>query len=138
MQMSDDEWRRKLTPEQYRVLREQGTETPFSGDLVNETRDGVYACVACGAELFSSRHKYESSMAGLAGWPSFADVVEAGRVELKNDTSHGMQRTEVVCANCKSHLGHVFDGDSDSPTGKHYCINSVCLAFDPQVNKDEA
>jgi peptide-methionine (R)-S-oxide reductase len=131
MQLSDEEWRRKLTPEQYRVLREQGTEAPFSGDLVNEDRDGVYTCAACGTELFRSQDKYESRMPGLAGWPSFADVITAGKVELRDDTSHGMQRTEVVCKNCGSHLGHVFDGDTDSPTGQHYCINSVCLQFKP-------
>ncbi len=132
MQLSDEEWRRTLTPEQYRVLREQGTEAPFSGELVNETRDGVYACAACGTELFSSQDKYESKIPGLAGWPSFADVIESGKVELKADNTLGMQRTEVVCKNCGGHLGHVFDGDADSPTGQHYCINSVSLTFDPK------
>lgn len=132
MELSDEEWRRTLTPEQYRVLRERGTEAPFSGDFANETRDGIYVCAACGAELFRSQDKYESKLPGLVGWPSFADVIDAGNVELKADNSHGMQRTEVVCKDCGGHLGHVFDGDADSPTGQHYCINSVSLKFDPK------
>lgn len=135
MQLSDEEWRRTLTPEQYRVLREQGTETPFSSELVQEARNGTYACVACGTVLFTSADKYDSHIPGLEGWPSFADVAEAGKVEFKEDTKLGMTRTEVVCKKCGGHLGHVFNGDSDSSTGKHYCINAVCLQFEPKQNE---
>lgn len=131
MYLSDEEWRKKLTPEQYRVLREQGTEAPFSGELFKESRHGMYSCAACGTTLFTSKDKYDSHLPGLDGWPSFANVIDAGTVELKDDNTLGMQRTEVVCKTCGSHLGHVFGGDPDSPTGKHYCINSVCLKFDP-------
>jgi peptide-methionine (R)-S-oxide reductase len=138
MQLSDEEWRKKLTPEQYRVLREQGTEAPFSGELFKETRDGMYACAACGTTLFTSKDKYDSRLPGLDGWPSFADVIDAGKVELKDDSTLGMHRTEVICKTCGSHLGHVFDGDPDSSTGQHYCINSVSLAFQPQDTKKEA
>lgn len=110
------------------MLREKGTEAPFSGALLNEKGTGDYRCAACGALLFKSDSKYESDIPGLAGWPSFADVASSDAVELAPDNSHGMQRTEVVCKNCGSHLGHLFDDDS-SPSGKHYCINSVCLDF---------
>lgn len=131
MPASDDEWKAKLTPEQYHVLREKGTEAPFSGALLNEKGTGDFTCAACGAVLFKSDSKYESDIPGLAGWPSFADVAEAGAVELLDDNSLGMHRTEVVCRNCESHLGHLFDDDT-SPTGQHYCINSVCLDFKPK------
>lgn len=126
MDLSEEEWKKKLTPEQYRILREKGTEMPFTGELLNEKREGVFKCAACGAELFSSGHKFESG----SGWPSFYDIAKSDAVELSDDTSHGMYRVEVTCANCGSHLGHVFD-DSNSKTGKYYCINSACLAFDP-------
>lgn len=129
MRLSDREWKKKLTAEQYRILREKGTETPFTGELLNEKRDGVFKCAACGAVLFKSDSKYDSSIPGLAGWPSFSDIVASDAVELADDDSLGMHRTEVVCKNCGGHLGHLFDDDS-SPTGKHYCINSVCLDFD--------
>ncbi len=129
MQLSDDEWKKKLSPEQYKVLRQNGTEAPFSGELLNENRDGMYTCAACGAEVFSSNTKYESDVSGLAGWPSFSDFSKSDSVKLADDTSLGMNRVEVQCAKCGSHLGHVFDGDNSSPTGKHYCINSVCLGF---------
>jgi len=125
-------WRSKLTPEQYHVLREKGTEAPFTGKFEHKTDDGSYTCMACGAELFNTNHQYESNVAGLAGWPSFAEVAENGAVELVPDNSLGMSRTEVVCSNCGSHLGHLFDGDSDSPTGQHYCINSCALDFQPK------
>ncbi len=128
MQLSDDEWRKKLTSEQYTVLRQKGTEVPFSGDLLNNDKTGEYRCVACGNLLFRSDAKYESDVAGLAGWPSFADVAQSGAIELKDDDSHGMQRIEVVCAKCGGHLGHLFD-DAGSPTNKHYCINSCALDF---------
>jgi len=135
VQLSDDEWKKKLTPEQYRVLREKGTEPPFSGELTNNTQDGVYSCAACGAVLFSSDAKHESKTPGLQGWPSFAEVAEGGAVDLVEDESMGMKRIEAICANCGSHLGHVFDGVDDTPTGKHYCINSVCLKFEPETEK---
>ena len=121
----------KLTPEQYKVLRQKGTEAPFSGDYLVPDKQGVYKCVGCGAELFSTDTQYESKMPGLMGWPSFGDVVNSGAVKLQDDDSMGMHRTEVVCAKCGGHLGHLFD-DPNSPNGKHYCINSVCLNFHPK------
>lgn len=128
---TDDEWKAKLSPEQYHVLREKGTEAPFSGKLLNEKGTGDFTCAACGAILFTSEHKYDSDIPGLAGWPSFADVAQGDAVELTDDNSLGMHRTEVLCKNCGSHLGHLFD-DETSPTGQHYCINSVCLDFKPK------
>lgn len=123
-----DEWKSKLTPEQYRVLREKGTEAPGSGKYVDFYEDGTYACAACGQELFKSDTKYESTMPGLIGWPAFSDAADNGAVRLEDDDSLGMRRTEVLCSNCGSHLGHLFPDDS-SPNGQHYCINSVCLDF---------
>lgn len=137
MNLSEAEWRQKLTPEQYKILREKGTEAPFSGELTNNTADGVYSCAACGAMLFTSDAKHESKTPGLQGWPSFAEVAKGGAVKLVEDSSMGMNRVEAVCANCGSHLGHVFDGVDDTPTGKHYCINSTCLAFKPEIKKEE-
>ena len=134
MELSEEEWKKKLTPEQYRILREKGTETPFTGKLLKEKRDGVFRCAACGAALFKSDAKYDSTIPGLAGWPSFSDVAASDTVELANDDSLGMHRTEVICKNCGSHLGHLFD-DGSSPTGKHYCINSVCLDFNSEETK---
>jgi peptide-methionine (R)-S-oxide reductase len=130
MKLSEEEWRKRLTPEQYKILREKGTETPFTGKLLQEKRDGSFRCAACGTELFKSDAKYDSTIPGLMGWPSFSDIAASDTVELADDNSLGMHRTEVICKNCGSHLGHLFDDDS-SPTGKHYCINSVCLEFDP-------
>ncbi len=123
---TDDEWRETLSDEEYRILREAGTEPPFSGKYVDHKDDGTYACAGCGAELFDSETKFESG----CGWPSFYDVDDA-RVETRLDTSHGMRRTEVLCANCGGHLGHVFE-DGPEPTGKRYCINSVALEFDEE------
>jgi peptide-methionine (R)-S-oxide reductase len=131
MQLSEDEWKKRLTPEQYHILREKGTETPFSGKLLNQDGNGDFACAACGTVLFKSDSKYDSTIAGLEGWPSFADAVKSDAVTLTDDTSFGMHRTEVTCKNCGSHLGHLFD-DESSPTGKHYCINSVALDFKEQ------
>ena len=123
---NEQEWKKMLTPEQYKVLREKGTELPFTGEYVHEKADGNYACIACGNRLFSSDAKFETNISGLVGWPSF-DQALPGAVRLEHDPAFGMNRTEVLCANCGSHLGHVFDEDTETSTGKHYCINSVCL-----------
>ncbi len=122
------DWKKKLTPEQYKVLREKGTEAPGSGKYVDFYEDGMYHCVACNQPLFSSDTKYESTMPGLVGWPAFSDMASNDALKLEDDNSLGMRRTEVTCANCGSHLGHLFLDDS-SPNGQHYCINSVCLEF---------
>ena len=126
-----------LDDEQLSVLRDGGTEAPFSGKYLKHDAKGMYTCAACGAELFTSDQKYESDLPGLEGWPSFGAAVNQKTIELLPDNSHGMNRTEAVCANCGGHLGHVFD-DSSSPTGKHYCINSVSLGFEPQENKPQS
>ncbi|MFA5949363.1 MAG: peptide-methionine (R)-S-oxide reductase MsrB [Hyphomicrobium sp.] len=120
----ENDWKAKLTPEQYRVLREKGTERPFTGELLHTKDAGQFACVACGSMLFSSDTKFDSG----TGWPSFEDALP-GAVKFHRDTSHGMTRTEVTCAKCGSHLGHVFD-DGPGETGKRYCINSVCLKLE--------
>ena len=122
MPTSEQEWEKKLTPEQYKILRERGTEAPFSGKLLHEKRDGVYRCAACGNALFASGTKFDSG----SGWPSFDDAIP-GSTKLHEDVSLGMKRTEVVCAQCGSHLGHMFDDGPSETTGKRYCINSVCL-----------
>lgn len=121
---SEEELKKRLTPEEYKVLREGGTEAPFSGDLLHVEMDGTFTCKVCGNPLFSSDAKFDSG----TGWPSF-DKAIPGSVELIEDNSHGMRRTEVQCAKCGSHLGHVFD-DGPTDTGKRYCINSVCLLTD--------
>lgn len=129
--MDDDHWRQKLTPEQYAVIRQKGTEPPFSGALLRNTQTGSYTCAACGNEVFRSEAKFESTLPGLEGWPSFSEVAASDAVQLKPDTSLGMQRTEVICKKCGGHLGHLFD-DATSPTNQHYCINSVALNFVPK------
>jgi peptide-methionine (R)-S-oxide reductase len=125
---TDEEWKALLTPQQYAVLRQHGTERAFTGQYTNEKTPGTYTCAACGQPLFVSDTKYDSG----SGWPSFWDVIEAGNVELIEDVSYGMRRVEVRCGRCGSHLGHVFeDGPSDT-TGLRYCINSVSLNLEPK------
>jgi peptide-methionine (R)-S-oxide reductase len=128
MDLTDDQWKQKLSPEQYHILRQKGTEAPFSGKLLHNDKTGDYTCAACGQLIFKSDTKFDSTIPGLEGWPSFAEVAANGAVELKDDNSMGMHRTEVVCKNCGSHLGHLFD-DASSPSGQHYCINSAALDF---------
>ena len=126
-QMPEAYWKEKLTPEQYQVCRLKGTERAFSGTLYYNHDTGVYQCVACGEPLFSSEHKFESG----SGWPSFDRPIAEGKVELHEDHSFFMRRTEVVCSKCGSHLGHVFDDGPRETTGLRYCINSVSLNFQP-------
>jgi peptide-methionine (R)-S-oxide reductase len=128
MQLSEDEWKQKLTPEQYKVLREKATETPFTGHLLNEKGSGDFVCAACGATVFKSDTKFDSG----SGWPSFYDPANTEAVKLEEDNSLGMSRTEVTCANCGGHLGHLFNDAPDMPTGQRFCINSVCLDFKPK------
>jgi len=126
MPSTEDEWRAKLGPERYAVLRQAGTERPFTGELLNNHNDGTFVCGACGLPLFLSGAKFESG----SGWPSFFEALSPDAVDLVDDSTHGMRRTEVRCSRCHSHLGHVFD-DGPRPTGQRFCMNSLSLDFAP-------
>ena len=121
---TEEEWKKELSPNEYRVLREKGTEAPFNGKFYLNNDKGIYVCRACGNELFSSEMKFDSG----CGWPSFDREIEGGKILIQKDTTHGMIRNEIVCARCKSHLGHIFD-DGPTESGMRYCVNSISLKF---------
>ncbi len=125
LQLTDEEWKARLTPEQYAILRQKGTEAPFTGLLLDNKDSGDYTCAACGIVLFKSDHKFDSG----SGWPSFYDIAASDAIKLIDDDSLGVRRTEVVCANCGGHLGHVFNDAYDQPGGQRYCINSISIDF---------
>jgi peptide-methionine (R)-S-oxide reductase len=124
---TEEEWRKELSPEQYRILRQKGTEAPFTGIYESEETPGVYRCAACGQDLFTSETKFHSG----SGWPSFYQPIDLDRVDTHEDVSHGMRRVEVTCSRCGGHLGHVFP-DGPNPTGTRFCINSASLKLDPE------
>lgn len=125
IERTEEEWKKLLTPEEYRILREKGTEPPGSGELYHNEEKGTYTCRACGAELFRSEAKYDSG----SGWPSFWEAVDPAKIRTAADTTLGMERTEIMCARCGSHLGHVFDDGPRETTGKRFCVNSMSLKF---------
>jgi methionine-R-sulfoxide reductase len=127
---TEDEWKQVLTPDQYYVLRQKGTDRPHTGKLTLNKEKGVYTCAACGNELFTSDMKFDSH----CGWPSFDREIAGGKIITETDTTHGMVRTEIMCAKCGSHLGHLFD-DGPTDTGMRYCVNSTSLQFDPEAKK---
>lgn len=131
IEKTNEEWKKELTPEEYAVLREGGTEAPFKGQYVNNHDDGVYTCKACGNMLFTSKDKFDSK----SGWPSFTNPAVAEHIGIRNDDSLGMSRTEVYCKKCGGHLGHVFEDGPEEAGGKRYCINSVCLDFEKEDGK---
>jgi peptide-methionine (R)-S-oxide reductase len=133
VKLTDQEWRQRLTPEQFRILREKGTEPPFINMFVNEKSDGIYRCAACGNPLFSSETKYDSR----SGWPSFWEPISPDAVRFEEDRSFGMVRIEVLCARCDGHLGHLFD-DGPNPTGMRYCMNSLAMDLDRNETSDES
>ncbi len=128
MNKTNEDWKKELTPDQYRVMREGGTEAAFTGKYWNDHAKGMYTCAACGAELFSSKTKFDSG----TGWPSFTEPANMAHIELRSDVSAGMHRTEVICKNCGAHLGHVFEDGPADRGGKRYCINSVCLELEKE------
>jgi peptide-methionine (R)-S-oxide reductase len=130
MRLSEKQWKQQLSPEQYEVLRQKLTEAPFSGAFLYNEALGTYVCAACGHRLFSSEQKFDAN----SGWPSFCDVINKGAVDLKEDLSHGLRRVEVLCKNCDSHLGHVFNNAQEQPTKMRFCINSLSLDFKPINN----
>lgn len=131
--VSDAEWKARLSPEQYRITRQKGTERAFSGEYHDEKRDGIYRCVCCGARLFDSEQKYDSG----TGWPSYWAAIQSDAVNEKPDNSFFMRRTEVVCGQCDAHLGHVFE-DGPEPTGRRFCINSASLQLEPEEDQEPA
>jgi len=132
MSRSEEDWKSKLTPKQYYVLREKGTESPFTGALLMNKEKGIYSCAGCGSELFNDEMKFDSH----CGWPSFDKEIAGGKINKIVDKTHGMIRTEITCSNCGGHLGHIFD-DGPTETGERYCVNSLSLNFAPVLKKQE-
>ena len=134
VEKTEEEWKKELSPEQYRVLREKGTEWAFSGAYYDHHEQGTYVCAGCHEPLFTSEHKFDSR----CGWPSFYEALDKDKVEFIRDMTHGMVRTEVVCKNCGGHLGHIFEDAPQTPTGQRYCINSASLKFKPASGEPQS